>query len=173
MQSYLFLTKLSVLMPDPGLIFWASIIFLGLWYFVGKKAIKPIQEALKQREVDIQNSLDEAKKAREDVEDIKAANERILAEAREERSNILKEAKEAKDNIIKEAREKAKEDAKKIVMDAKQQIENQKMAAITDLKNQSGLLAIDIAEQLLRKDLKSDTSSTELVGKLIKEAKWN
>lgn len=172
-MSYIFLADLSVVKPDPGLIFWTSIIFLGLWFFLGRKVFRPIQEALKKREDEIQESLDEALKAREEMKSLKASNERILAEAREERSKILKEAKEVRDNMIAEAKEQAKVEAKKIVTDAKEQIENQRLAAVTDLKNQAGMMAVSIAEQLLRKELKNDSTNGELVDKLVKEINLN
>ncbi|MEI4920525.1 hypothetical protein Q8G81_33735, partial [Klebsiella pneumoniae] len=83
-------------------------------------AFNPIAESLKKREMDIQNSLDEAKKAREEMANLQAENEKLLAQAREERSQILKEAKEAKDEIIAEAKERANTEYKRKVESALQ-----------------------------------------------------
>ncbi|MCB0653775.1 MAG: F0F1 ATP synthase subunit B [Saprospiraceae bacterium] len=173
MTEFIFLAGFDVIKPDPGLIFWTSLIFIAIWWFVGKKAFRPIQEALKKREHDIQHALDEAKKARQDVANVQASNDRVLAEAREERSAILKEASAVKDAIIKEAREKAKEDAQKIVANAKIEIDNQRKAAITDLKNQAGLLAIEMAEKLIRKELKGDAEQDAFMKKMTDELKLN
>ncbi len=161
------------LQPDPGLILWTSIIFLLFWFIVGKAAFKPIAQALKKREQDIQNSLDEAKKAREEMANLKAENEELLAQAREERAKILREAKEVKDNIISEAKTKAKEEAKKIVSDAKEQIENQKMAAMIDIKNQVGNMALEIAEKVLKQKLQGDNDQEKYVNTLVDEIKLN
>ena len=65
MVSPIFLAGFDVILPDPGLIFWTSLVFILVWYSVGKLAFKPIQKALKDRESSIQEALDEAKKARE------------------------------------------------------------------------------------------------------------
>ena len=97
MMDVLFLADFSVIRPDPGLILWTSVIFILVWGILGRMAFRPIQDALKKRESDIQNSLDEAKRAREDMANLKAENEQLLIEAREERAKILKEAKEAKE----------------------------------------------------------------------------
>ena len=108
----IFLIDLSVLKPDVGLIAWTILIFALFWGLMAKFAFRPIINALKKRKSDIQNSLDEAKRVREEMAKMKAENEELLAQAREERAKILKEAKEAGDRIVAEAKDKAKEEAK-------------------------------------------------------------
>ena len=149
----LFLADFNVLKPEPGLLFWTTVIFLLFWFLMAKFAFKPIGNALKQRELDIQNALDEAKKAREEMNHVQAENEKLLAQAREERSAILKEAKEAKEEIIAEAKERAAAEYKRKVESAIQDIENQKQAALVALKNQAGQMAVDIAEKILGREL--------------------
>lgn len=172
-MNLILLADFSVIKPDPGLILWTSVIFLLVWFFLGRMAFRPIQKALRQREVDIQASLDEAKRAREDMANLKSENERLLIEAREERAKILKEAKEVKASIIEEAKVQAREEAKKIVNNAKQEIENQRMAAVTDLKNQVGNMAIDIAERIIRMELKGSAEHEGFVAKLVDDLKLN
>ena len=165
----MFLADFSVIKPDFGLFFWSCLIFVLFWALIGKFAFKPIAEALKKREDDIQGALDEAVKTREEMTKMKAQNEALLAEAREERSRMLKEAKETKDAIIKEAKEGAKEEANKILTTAKMEIENQKKLAIQEVKNQAGLMALDITERLIRTELKDRESQKKLVESMVKE----
>lgn len=155
--------------PSFGLAFWSVVIFLVFWYFIGKFAFGPIARALEKREQDIQGALDEAKKAREEMNQLKAENEKILAEAREERSMILKEAKDSKTAIINEARDKAKEEAGRIVAQAKVEIENQKKAALDEVKREVGLLAMDIAEKVIKRELKSQQEHIKYVDDLVKQ----
>ncbi|MAT55734.1 MAG: ATP synthase F0 subunit B [Saprospirales bacterium] len=169
----IFLIDLSVLKPDVGLIAWTILIFALFWGLMAKFAFRPIINALKKRESDIQNSLDEAKRVREEMAKMKAENEELLAQAREERAKILKEAKEAGDRIVAEAKDKAKEEAKKIVTNAKEQIENQKMAAIVELKNQVGKISLEIAEKVIRKQLEGDKQQQAFVEELVKDLKLN
>ena len=173
MAETLFLADFSVIKPDPGLILWTTVIFLLVWGLLAKFAFHPIQDALKKREYDIQSALDEAKKAREEISNMHAENDRLLAEAREERANILKEAKAHKDSIVNEAKAKAKEEAQKIVKAARQDIENQRMAVVTDLKNQLGIMALEIAEQVIRKELKGDSEQEAYVKKLVDDVELN
>ena len=88
-----------------------SIIFFILWKF----AFPAILKGLKEREQGIQDALDAAKKAREEMAGLKAENERVLLEARNERDRILKEARETKDQIVNEARGKAQAEADRLI----------------------------------------------------------
>ncbi len=169
----IFLIDFTPIKPDFGLLFWTTIIFLLFWFIIGKFAFRPIAEALKRRESDIQNSLDEAKRVRQEMANLKAENEELLILAREERAKILKEAKDAGINLVEEAKAKAKVEAQKIVANAKEQIEHQKMAAITELKNQVGAMALEIAEKVLRKELRGDTAQEAYVNDLVKDIKLN
>jgi len=173
MFQILFLADFSVIKPDPGLIFWTAIIFVALYFFLGRVAFGPIQNALKKRETDIQSSLDEAKRTRDEMAKLKADNEALLKLAQEERVKILREAAETKDAIINEAKTKAKAEARRIVEESKELIENQKMAAIIDVKNQIGNMTIDLTERLLRTKLKGDAEQEQLVNRLMDEMKLN
>lgn len=165
----IFLADFSVIKPEFGLFFWSCVIFALFWIIVGRFAFRPIAEALKKREDDIQGALDEAVRTRQEMARMQAENEALLAQAREERSRMLREAKETGDGIVKEAREGAKAEASKILEQAKLEIENQKKHAITEVKNQAGQLAIDITERLLKEELKDKESQKKLVNNLIKD----
>jgi F-type H+-transporting ATPase subunit b len=169
----IFLIDFTPIKPDFGLIFWTTIIFLIFWLMIGKFAFRPIAEALKKRESDIQGSLDEAKRVRQEMQNLKSENEALLVQAREERAQILREAKDVGNKIVDEAKVKAKEEAQKIVASAKEQIQNQKMAAITDLKNQVGAISLEIAEKVIRKELRGNAEQESFVNDLVKDIKLN
>ena len=168
-----FIVDFSVIKPDPGLLIWTTVIFGLFWFIMSRFAFKPIAESLKKREIDIQSSLDEAKIAREEMSNLKAENEILLAKAREERSAILKEAKDAKDDIIADAKERANAEYKRKVESAIQDIENQKQAAIIALKNQAGQMAIEIAEKVLRKELSNKSEQEAYAKSLVDQIKLN
>lgn len=168
-----FLADFNVIRPEPGLFFWSIVIFAIFWFLIGKLAFKPIANALEKRENDIQDALDQAKKAKEEMQKLQADNEQLIQEAREERSKILKEAKDAKESIIKEAREQAKVEANKLIANAKVEIESQKNAAIADVKNQLGSMALEIAEKVLKKELADDKDQINYVDKLVDDMNLN
>jgi len=166
-------TLFSVFQPSPGLAIWSLVIFLLFWFLVGKFAFKPISKALEQRKNDIQHALDSAKLAREEVRDMKSANDKLLAEAREERTKILQEAKDLKNQIVAEAREKAKEEASKIINNAKQEIDNQVKASVAQAKSQLGGMAVEIAEKLIKKELKGNSEHDAYVKSLVDDLNLN
>lgn len=164
----LFLADFSVIKPDFGLIFWTVLIFLVLYAFLAKVAWKPIQNALTKRNDEIQDSIDEARRVKDQMAQLKEDNAKLLAEAREESTRIVADAeafaKKRKDDAVAEA----KAAAKKVAEGAQRDIANMRDAAMADLKKEVGLMAMDIAEKVIRKDLKSDSSQTQLVNELVK-----
>jgi len=169
----IFLAGFAPFQPTPGLALWSLIIFCLFWFLMSKYAFRPMMEGLKKRESGIQSALEEAQKAREEMANLKAENELILAEAREERAAMLREAKEAKATIIADAKEKAKEDAQRITTSAKMEIENEKKAALIEVKNEVGMMATQIAEKIIRKELKGQPEHESFVNTLVSEFKLN
>ena len=156
-----------------GLFVWQTLLFVLLLLLLRKFAWKPILNAVNDREEGIKNALAEAEKAREEMQNINADNERILKEARAERDSMLKDAREIKDNMISEAKEEARAQANKMIEQAKTTIENEKLAAITDLKNQVADLSIDIAEKVVKKELATKGKQLELVEDMLGDIKLN
>lgn len=159
------LLDFSVIRPDVGILFWTSLIFIFVVLVLGKKAVKPIVEALKQREDSIQKALDSAEDAKAEVAKMKAENDQLLHEAREERAKILQEAKESGQRIVKEAKEEAKYEAQQVINNAAHEIENQKRKAFESIKSELGQYAVELAENLI----KSQLDNSEAQEKLIRE----
>ena len=160
-------------MPNPGLMIYMLITFLTVLILLRKFAWKPILKMIKDREDSIDNALKSAEKAKSEMQALQADNERILAQARNERDVMLKEAREMKDSIVNQAKTTAKTEADKLLAAARETIQNEKMAAITELKNQVAQLSIDIAEKILKRELAAENKQKELIGDLLKETKLN
>ena len=73
---------------------------------LSKYGFPVIIKAVEQRKAYIDNSLETARQANEQLANIQAESARILAEAKEKQSAILKEALAEKEQIIDEARQK-------------------------------------------------------------------
>ena len=164
---------MELVTPAIGLIFWTAVVFILLVILLKKFAWKPILTAVHKRNESIENALKAAEKAKEDIENLTADNERILNEAKLERDALLKEAMEIKDKVISEAKDKAKIEAEIILVSAKEQITNEKMAAITELKNQVAELSIEIAEKIIKSELQDLNKQKELVTSAISDKDLN
>lgn len=163
----------GLLSVSIGTIFWATLAFLVVLFILKKYAWGPILKSLDERSEGIERALNEAEKARQEISQMKAGNEELLKQARDERDMMLRDAKVVKDNIIAEAREKAQSEAERIVTAARAEIENQKKRAITDLKNQVAVLSIEIAEKLVREKLSDPEKQKALNQALAAEIKAN
>lgn len=159
--------------PGIGLIVWMTVAFLVVWVLLGKFAWKPILKSLKERESSIEDALNSAKKAKEEVASLKADNEKLLQEARNERDAMLKEARETKERIVAEAKTAAAEEGSQIIAKARESIQNEKNAAITELKNHVATLSIEIAEKILKAELDNEEKQKQLVSTLLEDVKLN
>jgi F-type H+-transporting ATPase subunit b len=164
---------MELVKPEFGLIIWMSITFLTVLWILKKFAWKPILKALHEREESIENALNEAEKAKEEMASLQANNEKLLQEARIERDAMMKEAREIKDGIVADAKNLAKEEADKLVASARETIRNEKLAAISELKNQVATLSIEIAEKILKEQLSSDEKQKALVDNLVDDINLN
>lgn len=164
---------MNLITPEFGLIFWQTIVLLVLIFLMAKFAWKPILGAVKKREDSINGALDAAEKARLEMENLKASNEKLLAEARTERDSMLKEARSIKDKMIAEATEEAQEKANKILTNAQQSIEAEKKAALAEVKNEVATLSLDIAQKVVMKELASKEDQMKLVNNMLEDVKLN
>jgi F-type H+-transporting ATPase subunit b len=164
---------MDLLTPELGLFFWTLLAFLAVFFILKKFAWKPILKALTERETGIAQSIASADRVKKEMAQMQNESEKLMQSAREERSAMLKEAKDAKDRIVNEAKDQAKLEANKIIAEAAQQIHQQKMAAITDVKNQIGILAVEVAEKVLRQQLSTDQAQNNYANQLAQEINLN
>jgi F-type H+-transporting ATPase subunit b len=164
---------MDLLSPGTGLILWQLIIFLALVSLLAKLAWKPILGSLKEREESIQSALDASEKARDEIAQLKADNEKLLQEAREERDTILKEAREVANKMRDDAQGEAKKSADKIIDDARAAIRVEKEAALKYVKIQVAMFSLQVAEKLIKKNLSTDKAQKELAEGYINDLKLN
>jgi len=164
---------MELVKPAIGLVFWMVVTFGALFFILAKFAWKPILATLTEREKTIEDSLNQATQARNEMAQLTAKNEELLNQAKEERNKILHDAKEAAEKVKTEMLNRAQVEVEQKIQTAFREIEIQKKAAITEVKNSVGLLALDIAEKVIRKDLKGNAEQLEYVNKLAKESNLN
>ena len=164
---------MDLITPEIGLIFWQTIVFLVLILILAKFAWKPILGAVKQREDSINDALSSAETARKELQNLKADNEKLMKETRAERDAILKEARELKEKVLADASEEAQKKADKIVAQAKESIQQEKKAAMVEIKAQVADLSIEIAENLVRKELSSKEKQHQMIDDMLGDVTLN
>lgn len=164
---------MDLLTPGTGLIFWQGLIFLLLLILLAKFAWKPIMSSLKIREESIQDALDSAERAKDEMAKLQADNQKLLEEARQEKDKILKEARDIANSIKEEAHNSASAQTEKMISDAKLAINTEKQAALAEVRQQVSQLSLQIAEKLLRKNLSDDKAQKELIEDFVKDINLN
>ncbi len=164
---------MELLTPSPGLVFWTSLTFIILLLILRKYAWPSILRALKVREETIFFALEDAKRAREDVELLEQKRRKITEEARKERDFILKEARQMKTEILEEARFAAQEEGRKMLEKAVLDIQKQREDAMNEIRSTIGRLSIEIAEKILREELSGDDKQKKVINTYLKELNLN
>jgi|OM-RGC.v1.022726060 ATP synthase, F0 subunit b len=164
---------MELITPQFGLFFWTLLIFLTVFLVLRYKAWPVILGSLREREDHIRESLKAAESAREEMKRLQSENEQLLNEARQEKTRMLKEAQESANEIVQNAKAEANKEGQNLLEKARHQIEQEKASAIAEIKVQAGELAVDIAEQLLRKELETKEKQTELAKRLADQVSFN
>lgn len=164
---------MDLVKPELGLLFWQFVVFIVVLFVLSRYAWGPITSALKEREKSISDALGEAEKARQEMLNLQANNQKLLDEARTERDKMLKAAQKTAEDLREEARRRAEADVKRMLEEAARAIETEKQAAIGEIKNQIASLSVQIATTLLKRELSAPEQQQALVADLIKDIKLN
>lgn len=156
-----------------GLFFWQTVLFIALVFLLKKFAWKPILDSVNDREQGIKNALDSAEKAKLEMQNLQADNQKLLKEARAEREAMLKDARDMKNKMIEDAKGEAQEQANKMITQAQEAIESEKKAAMAELKNHVAGLSLDIAEKVVRAELSNKDKQLKLVETMLGEKPLN
>ena len=138
---------------NTGLSLWALIVFGILLALLGKFAWGPILKALEARERNIQTSIDDAARLREEATDALDQHRRQLREARHEAQRIIAGAKDAATLLGSELEAKAREESAAIVQRARREIEVERDAVLEAIRKETVGLALAAASRLVQRRL--------------------
>ena len=146
-----------------------TVVFLVVFFILWKYGFPVIVKMVDERKAFIDESLKKAHEANERLANIQKEGESILQEAREKQAQILKEAAETRDAIVEKAQDKARSEGARLLDEAKAAIEQEKKAAIADIRQQVATLSVEIAETVLKQNLKDDKSQMDLIDRMLDE----
>ena len=158
---------MSLITPDFGLFFWMTVVFLVVLFILWKWGFPVIVKMVDERKAFIDESLRKAHEANERLANIQKEGESILQEAREKQAQILKEAAETRVAIVEKAQDKARTEGARLLEEARAAIEQEKKAAIADIRQQVATLSVEIAEKVLRQNLKDNKAQMDLIDRML------
>jgi F-type H+-transporting ATPase subunit b len=151
--------------PDPGLYIWTILTFLVLLTLLAKFAWGPLLKALDSRQDTIRKSLDDAQKAKTELERIQQESAQIVRQARVEADAIISQSRADGALLREEIRAKAKEDADGIIKNAERQIQLETTRAIQQIRHEAIDLSVEIASKIIQRNLSKEDNE-----RLIQEA---
>jgi F-type H+-transporting ATPase subunit b len=135
---------IAYLIGKSNLVNWLILIafFIYLWN-------KNMPAIFGERRRKIQETLDEATRAREEGQKFLADQKQRIANAEVEAERILADAKKVAEQMKVQIAEQTKKDAEELKHKITQQIDTQKQMAITELRSQAATVAVRLAEASL------------------------
>lgn len=159
--------------PDFGLIFWMFVSFAILFFALWKWGWPAIMKGVSDRADLIDKGVEYAQNAKEQLDHAREEADKYIADARRQQADMLREADRMKSQIIDEARSAAKTEAKKVMDDAKVSIEQERKEAQQQFRNEVSTFALDIAQKVVRAQMKEDKAQEKLVNSLLDEIEKN
>jgi F-type H+-transporting ATPase subunit b len=153
---------------DLGNIIWTLITFACVLFVLGKFAWGPILNALQKREDFIRDSLERAKRDRDEAEARLKEYADKIAQAKAEASAVVDEGRRDAEVLKRKIEEDAKAEGVKMIERAKREIGIATDTALKELYDVSGELAVKIASQIVRKEL-SPKEHERLIAESIEE----
>lgn len=153
--------------PDFGLVFWMFVSFAILFFILWKWGWPAIMKGVSDRADLIDKGVEYARNAKEQLDNARAEADRQIAEARRQQADTLREAERMKSQIIEEARTAAQAEAKKVMDAAKVSIEQDRKAAEQQFRQEVSTFALDIAQKVVRTQMKEDKAQKQLVNSLL------
>jgi len=145
--------KFGLLSPDPGLILWTVLTFLGLLFLLRKTAWGPIVDGLDRREESIRAALNEADQAREESHRLLAEQEEALTAARKEAQGIIDQGAAMAKTLHAELIAKAQAEAGEVLESARREIRLEADRARESLRAEVVGLSMQVAGKLLERSL--------------------
>lgn len=160
------------ILPSANELVWGSLSFIVLFIILAKVGYPAIKKGMDARAERIRASLADAEKAKDEAQSILEEYRRQLADARSEASRIIDEARQAADKVRQDLTKKAEADAAEIKRRAQEDITAQANRTMADLQARVALLAVELAEKVVEKNLDPDTNR-QLIDRYIQQVGSN
>ena len=142
--------------PDPGLFIWTIVTFLVLVGLLARFAWRPLMQALEQRQTAIAKSLEDARRAQQELERLQRESVQMMASARAEAEAIVSRSRSDAEALREELKQKARAEAAGIVKNAERQIQLETSRAVQQIRQEAVDLSVAIASKILRRQVSKD-----------------
>lgn len=138
---------------DIGNVIWTVVIFLLLLAVLSKYAWRPMLDALQRREQFIRETLETARKEREEAARRLAEYQEMMARSKQEAQAILEQGRRDAEQVRQRLHQQAQSEADQMIGRAKQEITLAKQSALQDLQNVAADLSVNVASKIIQRNL--------------------
>jgi F-type H+-transporting ATPase subunit b len=142
--------------PGAGVMIWTLIAFGITVALLYKLAFPRIGEALDKRRIAIEESIDQAHKAREEADALLREYRERLREAREQADDIVVRARRAAEKVQEESKADAKRSREEMMEQTRRDIEQETRRALDQIRREVADLTVLATEKVARKTLDDD-----------------
>jgi len=164
---WLAVTEPSPLAPEPGELVVGLIAFALLFFFLKAKVWPVFEKTYADRSAAIEGGIAEAKKDREEAQQLLEQYREQLAEARGEAGRIRTEAQAQRAQIVEEARGEARTEALRITEAATAQIASERSQVVAELRREIGGLAVQLASKIVGESLEDEARQRRTVERFL------
>lgn len=143
----------NVFAGDIGNALWTVVIFVLVLVVLGKYAWGPLLKGLQARETYIRESLQTARRDREEAEARLSEYHEKLAAARSEATAIIEEGRRDAEVVKRKIEEQAKQESDKMIERARREIDTATAEATRQLYTLSAHLATELAARIIGREL--------------------
>ena len=156
----------------PGLIIWTWITFIVVLFILRKVAWGPLLKSVEDREKNIVNAIESAKRERSEAEKLLAEQKTAVAQARQEAADQVRKTQAELEKFREELMGKARKEADDLKAEARRTIDEERVKAVSDLRGEAVRLSLQVAEKLIAEkldDAKHQALAQQFVGDLTKK----
>ncbi len=150
-------------------ILWTFINIIVIFFILKHFLLKPVNDIIKKRQDIINESMNEAEKAKAGAEEFKNKYEETLKGVNAEADAIMEKAKTAAQKEYDSIIESARNDADTIIKNANRSINEEKEKALADLRLNAADMVIMAAQKVAEKSM-SEESDRKMVEAFLAEA---
>jgi F-type H+-transporting ATPase subunit b len=140
-----------------GLTIWTIVLFAIFAGLLTKLGWKPMLDMIEAREKGIVDSVEDARRARDEAAALLAQHKELLREAGQQREAMMKQALADAEQLRANLTSQAKAEGARLMEKAREQIQREKDIAVRDLRAQVADLAIQAAGKIVTSSLTPDT----------------
>jgi len=133
----------------PGLIFWTIVTFLLVMVVLRWKAWGPILSLVQEREKQISDAVESAKRERLQAEQMLTEAKEAAAKARQEAADSVRRNQQEMERFREELMAKSRKEAEEFKASARREIEDQKAKAVAEVRAMVVDLSVEIAGKLI------------------------